>query len=1107
MCGLNSDQLHRGYIEMSDLKRVLIANRGEIALRLIRAAKEYGFIAVTIYSEDDTESLHVSRADVAILLQGKGPAAYLDSEKIVKIALENDCFAIHPGYGFLSERVSFLKLVESSGLVFIGPTCDQLALLGDKEKACKFASKQGLPTLLSSGILKSSAILQEFREKTLPDRAVILKAVSGGGGRGLRVVEPGQDGEALLSEASAEANTAFGDSRLYAEDYRSQVRHIEVQVVGDGKGGVCHLWERDCSLQRRHQKVLEITPAPFLSTELRDRILNSATILATAIKYKGLGTIEFLVDTTTDEYFFIEANARLQVEHTITEEVLGIDLVCLQFDIALGRTLKELDLERPPELRGSALQLRINGEELTDNGDLLAADGILNRYEPSAGPGIRVDGCAFSGYQINPLFDSLLAKLIVHVNTRDIDKLLQRAEYAVSDFVAEGMSTNLPFLNALVRRKELLTADFSTTFLDEKRKSLLEQSRLFVKAEVVSSAGVVERAKEKVPDGSLAIEAPMRGSVVSISVGIGDEVGVGQHLGFLEAMKMHHEIVVSKPGVVREILIKVSEVVDKGTHLFYIEPLTHGSKDVNRIVEYDLSSEREDLSEVQELHALGLDENRSDAMTKRAAHKSRTARENVEHICDADTFIEYGALAIAAQRRRRSIEDLRLKTPADGMIAGFGNVNGGHFEEEKSRCAILAYDYTVLAGTQGHNNHKKKDRIFELAQEWETPVVFFTEGGGGRPGDVDTEDLIMSWLDIKTFATWPKLNGIAPRIAINSGRCFAGNAVIFGCADITIATKNSNIGLAGPAMIEGGGLGKFTPEEIGPIEVQEANGVVDIVTDDEHDATVIAKRVLSCFQGSLKEWSCDDQRLLRHIVPENRLRVYDMRQVINSLADTDSFIELRRHYGVGLITGFIRIEGSVMGLMANDPRHLGGAIDGDGGEKGGRFLQLCDVYGIPVLSLCDTPGFMVGPDSEKTAAVRRGSRLIVASANLSVPLFTVITRKGYGLGAQAMAGGSFHEPFFTIAWPTAELGPMGLEGAVELGFKKELDATPNQDARQILFDRLVGELYAKGKAVSVASTFEIDAVIDPAETRAWLSRGLKTARVSGKKSKSYVDVW
>lgn len=605
----------------------------------------------------------------------------------------------------------------------------------------------------------------------------------------------------------------------------------------------------------------------------------------------------------------------------------------------------------------------------------------------------------------------------------------------------------------------------------------------------------------------IAILTPMAGSVVNIHVEAGEQVSAGQAVAVIEAMKMHHEVIADNDGVIITVHVAEGDVLDEDAELLSMSADMDASSTTATKSAYDLDADRADLNEVTQRHQIGRDENRPESVAKRHSRGDRTARENVEDLCDEGSFVEYGALAIAAQRRRRSIDDLMARTPADGMVAGFGTVNAQHFDEQTARCGVLAYDYTVLAGTQGHHNHKKKDRLFELAEKWETPIVFFTEGGGGRPGDVDTDDLFMSWLDIKTFATWPKLSGIAPRIAINSGRCFAGNAVIFGCADITIATKNSNIGLAGPAMIEGGGLGKYQPEDIGPIDVQTANGVVDIACENEAAATGVAKQLLSVFQGNLSEWQAPDQKVLRHIVPENRLRVYDVREVINNLADEGSVIELRRDYGIGFITAFIRIEGKAFGLIANDPRHLGGAIDGDGGEKGGRFLQLCDTYNIPIISLCDTPGFMVGPESEKTAAVRRGSRLIVATANLRVPLFTIVLRKAYGLGAQAMAGGSLHEPFFTVAWPTAELGPMGLEGAVELGFSKELAAAKDDASRAALFEQLVGKMYEKGKAISVAQTFELDAVIDPAETRQWLLRGRASAGSKRLPPKRYVDVW
>jgi acetyl-CoA carboxylase carboxyltransferase component len=497
-------------------------------------------------------------------------------------------------------------------------------------------------------------------------------------------------------------------------------------------------------------------------------------------------------------------------------------------------------------------------------------------------------------------------------------------------------------------------------------------------------------------------------------------------------------------------------------------------------------------------------------VARRRRTEQRTARENLDDLFDRGSFKEFGALALAAQRRRRDLEDLKANTPADGLVVGVGEVNGGSFDEARARCVGLAYDFTVLAGTQGHFNHKKTDRILEFAEHWKAPIVWFTEGGGGRPGDVDVAQLSASSLDTSSFTTFARLSGIAPRIAINSGRCFAGNAVFFGCADITIATRYSNIGLGGPAMIEGGGLGVFTPDEIGPSNVLYANGALDLLVEDEAAATAAARRLLGMFQGPLPDWTCPDQRALRHVIPENRVRAYDMHRVVEGLADTDTWLELRGGYGPGIITGFLRLEGRPVGVMANNPLHLGGAIDSEAAEKGARFLQLCDAFGVPVLSLCDTPGFMVGPQSEASAAVRRGSRLFVTATSLSVPFFTVVTRKGYGLGAQAMAAGDFSAPAMTLAWPTAEFGPMGLEGAVRLGYRKELEGETDGASRQALFEKLVARMYDAGKALSVASVVEIDAVIDPAETRSWIIRGLKSCPVpdaGGKKRRPFVDVW
>jgi acetyl-CoA carboxylase carboxyltransferase component len=576
----------------------------------------------------------------------------------------------------------------------------------------------------------------------------------------------------------------------------------------------------------------------------------------------------------------------------------------------------------------------------------------------------------------------------------------------------------------------------------------------------------------------------------------------------MEAMKMEHVIAAPASGIVRGIAVARGDTVFEGHALVFLEEADVSVSAQAKQAEIDPNYIRPDLAEVLERHAGTLDDRRPEAVARRRKTGQRTARENVNELLDPGSYIEYAPLVVAAQRRRRTLEDLIARTPADGMVAGIGSVNGDQFEPDKSRCVVMSYDYTVLAGTQGQQNHRKKDRLFELAERMRLPVVFFAEGGGGRPGD--TDGIGVAGLDCLAFQYWGQLSALVPLVGITSGFCFAGNAAILGCCDVVIATRGSNIGMGGPAMIEGGGLGIFRPEEVGPLGVQFGNGVVDVRVEDEREAVRVAKQYLSYFQGPLARWECVDQRLLRRAIPENRLRIYDVRSVISQLADTGSVLELRRGFGHGMVTALARIEGRPIGIVANNPTHLAGAIDSDGADKAARFLQLCDAFDVPVLFLCDTPGIMVGPEVEKTGLVRHASRLFVIGASLTVPFMTIVLRKGYGLGAQAMAGGSFKAPIFTIAWPTGEFGGMGLEGAVKLGYRGELAAETDPEKRKALFDTMVKRMYDHGKAVSTATHFEIDDVIDPADSRRWISRALAASPPplprAGKK-RPCVDTW
>jgi acetyl-CoA carboxylase carboxyltransferase component len=602
------------------------------------------------------------------------------------------------------------------------------------------------------------------------------------------------------------------------------------------------------------------------------------------------------------------------------------------------------------------------------------------------------------------------------------------------------------------------------------------------------------------------LRSPLQAQVVEWLVRPGDVVRLGQPLLVVEAMKMEHELRADADGRLADCLVAPGDAVQAGDPLWRIDAAVPGDVVAHTDPESApvATIEREDLRRWRERMAFVADAARPDAVGRRHAAGLRTARENVADLCDPGSFIEYGALAVAAQRTRRSEADLIANTPADGMVTGIGGVNGALFGPDVARTAVLAYDATVLAGTQGMRNHQKTDRLLGIAHDQRLPVVLFAEGGGGRPGDTDMP--IVAGLHVGTFAAMARLSGRVPTIGIAAGRCFAGNAALLGCCDLIIATRGSNIGMGGPAMVEGAGLGRHAPEDIGPAAVQHANGVIDILVEDEAQAVAVARQCLALFQGTTAGVDPPGTASLRDVLPENRLRSYDSRPVVLGLADEGSVVWLREGFGQAVHTAIGRLAGRAVGFVASNPQHLGGAVDADAADKFARFMQLCDARGLPLVSLIDTPGFMVGPDVEARAQVRHVSRLFVIAAALRVPFFSVVLRKAFGLGAMGLGGGGFHAPGFTVAWPSAEFGAMGLEGAVRLGYRKELEALPEGPQRQALFDELLARQVAQGAAIPMATTLEIDAVIDPAETRDWLLRGLAGARVREGAAR-YVDAW
>jgi len=1130
------------------IQRLLVANRGEIAVRILRTATELGIATAAVHSSDDAASDHIQHAETVIELSGIGPAAYLDIDQIVDRAKEHDCDAIHPGYGFLAENADFARACEEAGITFVGPSPAALALFGDKARARTLAGARSVPVLTGTDHAVDLDGARAFFEQ-LDGRPMVIKAIGGGGGRGMRAISEAAEIEDAFERCTREAQAAFGNGALFVERFVPRARHIEVQIVGDQHGHVTHVGERECTIQRRYQKLIEVAPSPTLSDSLREQITAAAVELAEAGGYSNLGTFEFLVDADTgDDFAFIEANARLQVEHTVTEEVAGLDLVECQLRIAEGATLIDLGMESPPPLRGFAIQSRVNLERMREDGDVRPAAGALRTFRPPAGPGVRVDTYGYAGYAANPNFDSLIAKVVTRHPSGQFKDAVRRAQRALDEFQLEGPDSNIGFLRNILGHPEFVAGDVHTRWIDERIGELAVTSdngassggqSAWAGAQVENQvtdplaaldffrqgAGAasldVNRGLEEDragfpapeiigPPGTEPLRAPIQGTIIEILVGEGDSVVAGQDVIIMNAMKMEHVLQADIGGIAQEITVSIGDIIWEGHPLVFIEPADVGPALDDGAGEIDLDCIRPDLQHNIDLHEALLDHNREGPVARRHSKGKRTARENIAQLVEGGAWTEYMPLGVAAQRRVRSWEELRRVSPADGLICGIGTVNADLFDNSTASTAIISYDETVWAGTQGLRGHEKTDRMVETAHRLLTPLVFIAEGAGGRSGDTDAAYTRVAARNVRTFERLAELSGRVPMVSITAGRCFAGNASMLGMCDIIVATEGSNIAMGGPAVIEGGGLGLFLPEELGPMSQQVPNGVVDIFVKDEEEAMAAVKKYLSYFQGRLTEWSAPDQRQLRHVIPENRLRTYDVRKVIDLLADHDSVLELRPEFGIGVVTALIRIEGRSVGVIANNNMHLGGAVDSDGSDKLARFAQICDCWNIPLLTLVDTPGMMVGPEVEKTALVRHCHRVFVSLANLTTPKMTITLRKCYGLGGLAMLAGSTEAGLFNVGWPTSEYGGMNLEAGVKLGARAQLEKIEDLEERTRVYEEMVADAYERGNAVNAATVLESDDVIDPAETRQWILRLLDAVPNSEpirEGRRPYIDSW
>lgn len=1100
-------------------------------MRIQASILQLGHVPLGIYTAQEgvfaPHLLHLP-IESRILIPGEGAKAYLDINGILTAAKEAGAEAVIPGYGFLSESPDFAQAVNDAGLLWIGPRPETLSLFGDKYRSKQFAVECRVPVLPSTSANASLDEIRAFAKKLPGGTKVLLKALEGGGGRGIRIVNDMAELPEAYEGCKREALSSFGSDKVFAEPFLQGARHIEVQVVGDGLGGVVDVGERECTLQRRHQKLIELCPSPTLATlpKLREAIIKSALSIAAGGKLLSLSTFEFLFVPPSNghegHYYFLECNPRLQVEHTVTEEAYGVDLVATQIRLALGEPLKAVLPPTPQRAPRAALQLRINAEKLQPDGSAVGTTGNLTAFLPPSGPGIRVDtaahpplGGAVGTYRQGLAFDSLLAKIII-VGPNYANNIA-RARRALEQLRVAGVQTNRALLLALTEDERVVSNQgISTRFVEQNADKLFQRTveleKKWAEEASVASGGdaEAEQTTQRLPPagpGETYVKVHLPGRLVSLSLKEGATVNKGDTVAILESMKMEHTVRSEVSGTVIKTLAAEGDNLDDGAAVALInvdEAATRdGAGDADAASKVDLDFKSDKLLELEKIRADMQDDSaiRAKATQRRRDKGYRTALENLNHLIDHGTFLEYGDLVLAAQRTRLK-GDALLATRNDGVIVGWAKVNG-------ARTAICMYDYGVLAGTQGYFHHNKLDRIFRSVLDSPAPLVLYAEGGGGRPGDVDLVHQKVAGLHGPSFTLLAHINsrGI-PIIGVANGYLFAGNAALLGTSDFIISTnhRHTSIGMGGPAMIEGGGLGVVNPEDVGPVTVHLENGNLDIVVKDEAEATEVAKTLVGFFQERPPvqltsrgdpTWS-RDPRLFRHTIPTDRKRAYDMHAILDLLTDDDTpFLEIGPHWGNSLITGFMRVQGQTLGVVASNVLSpLGGAIDAASARKASRFINiLSKTKAAHLIALCDTPGFMVGPRAEPEGGLRAFAEYFAAGAGFidsGGKIFGVTVRKAYGLGAQALLGGSTVVPFHSVAWPTGEFAGMGIEGAVKLGMRKELEAIPDPAERAKAEQEFIDDMYTRGRAINMAQATEIDTVIDPAETRDWIVKCLES---------------
>jgi acetyl/propionyl-CoA carboxylase alpha subunit/acetyl-CoA carboxylase carboxyltransferase component len=1087
------------------LSKLLVANRGEIAVRIIRAAADMGISTVSIFPSDDAESLHVQQADEAVRLDGRGVASYLDIDQVISAAISTRCDSVHPGYGFLAENARFAQACLDAGLIFVGPLAETLELFGDKVRARAIAVDNDVPVLTGSSALGSVDEASAFLESLGDGGTMILKAISGGGGRGARAVNDTADIRSLYAEATAEAMNAFGDGTLFAERLITRARHIEVQILGDGSGAVSNFGERECSIQRRYQKVMEVAPAPNLPDGLRARIIASAQQLAAAVNYRSLGTFEFLVDATdlTDgsEYYFIEANARLQVEHTVTEAVTGIDLVEAQLNIAAGSSLSDLGLEQAdiPAPRGFAIQARVNMETVTPDGRTLPSVGVLSAFDPPTGPGVRTDTFGFAGYSTSPSFDSLIAKVIGHSKSGDFGDAIRRTYRALSEFRIEGVSTNLSFLQNLLHHPDFAEMKIHTRFVDEQIATLADSSngshpKRFVKmatAEVVAAPTMV--ADVEGPEGTVSVASPTQGIIAELNVGEGDSVRVGDQIAVLEAMKFFHTVTAEFSGIVRMVVVEQGGSALEGQALVFIEEMDEanlgdraesGEKVIQRQIGWDA-----------ELNELALRTNLAHQMggeNNVAFHKGRgklTVRERIDSLVDPGSFEEIGTLAGSATYDADG--NLTGFTPANTVI-GVSKING-------RRVMVNGGDFTIRGGASDANVGNKTAFSERMAIEWRLPFIRLLDAAGGSVRTF--EQIGHTYLpNGPGHDLSPHLLPVVPSVAAVLGSVAGLPAVQAALAHFSVMVKDTSVLFAGGPPVVKVAFGiDITKEELGDESVQvRQSGVVNNLAESEEEAFDMIRQFLSYLPDSVYDMppyvEPDDDRdrrdeSLKNAIPHDNKTVFDPRPILESVLDKDSIFEIAPNFGAGRITVLARVNGYPVGVMINDSRVDGGATGMKEAEKAIRFIELCENFHLPIINFADDPGFMIGLEAESAGMLRAGARLHAVMASTETPWLTFVIRQIFGVaGGCHIRLSGMHRRY---SWPSGNWGSMHIEGGVDAAYRREIATADDPDAKR---EEIQNRLKRLASPFRTAQTFLVEEIIDPRNTRPLLCDFVESAQ-------------